>query len=156
VERFGEPVPLSFAGGGGGDEGEWRLFPGPEALASAELGALGMPARRAETLRRLARAVCDGGLRLDGGSPEEVVERLLAIPGIGEWTACYAAMRVLREPDAFPAGDLGLRKALAEPGGARPATEREVKAAAEAWRPWRAYAAMALWQSATLREGGRQ
>ncbi len=69
-------------------------------------------------------------------------ERLRELPGIGEWTAQYIAMRALREPDAFPAADLGLRKAI---GGDEPATAREVARRGEAWRPWRAYAALHLW-----------
>ena len=67
---------------------------------------------------------------------------LCAIRGIGPWTAEYIALRALGEPDAFPAGDLGLRKAL---GNGAPASEKAVAAASEAWRPWRGYAAMYLW-----------
>jgi 3-methyladenine DNA glycosylase/8-oxoguanine DNA glycosylase len=84
---------------------------------------------------------------------EETVERLCALPGIGRWTADYIAMRALGEPDAFPAGDLGLRRALSDDHAVRP-TERALRDRAEKWRPWRAYAAMYLWTSppgATLR-----
>jgi AraC family transcriptional regulator of adaptative response / DNA-3-methyladenine glycosylase II len=74
------------------------------------------------------------------------VTRLRALPGIGEWTAQYIVMRELREPDAFPAGDVGLLRAMTDSGGRRPSS-RELLARAERWRPWRAYAAQHLWAS---------
>lgn len=118
------------------------LFPAPEILADAKLAAIGLPKARAETISALARAVCDGHLSferiLDTGA---FLTRLYEIPGIGKWTAQYVAMRALREPDAFPCGDLGLLRAPAL------ATPRELERRAEAWRPWRAYAAMYLWNS---------
>jgi AraC family transcriptional regulator of adaptative response / DNA-3-methyladenine glycosylase II len=111
----------------------WGLT--PEALAEADI--TGVPQARARTLRSLAAAAANGTLLLDGSRPlEETVESLKAIPGIGDWTAQTIAMRAASEPDAFPAGDLGLRKAY--PG--------DLAARAEAWRPWRAYAAMLLWR----------
>ena len=76
---------------------------------------------------------------------DDAVERLCALPGIGPWTANYVAMRALSEPDAFPAGDLGLRRAVST--NLSPAPAADLAAMAEAWRPWRAYAAMHLWQS---------
>jgi AraC family transcriptional regulator of adaptative response / DNA-3-methyladenine glycosylase II len=76
----------------------------------------------------------------------ECVTQLRALPGIGEWTAQYIAMREMREPDAFPAGDVGLLRALTDAEGVRP-TSRELLARAERWRPWRAYAAQHLWAS---------
>jgi AraC family transcriptional regulator of adaptative response / DNA-3-methyladenine glycosylase II len=79
-------------------------------------------------------------------SLEDAVGALKALPGIGEWTAQYIAMRELREPDAFPAADIGLMRALADETGRRP-TPAELLARAEAWRPWRAYAALHLWSS---------
>lgn len=127
-----------------GSHGLDRLFPSPAALAGARLTRLGITSARAETIRRLARAVQDGTLRLDAAAePEEIVAGLVQLPGIGEWTAQYIAMRALREPDAFPASDLGLCRALAT--GERPATVRAVTARAESWRPWRAYGVMHLW-----------
>jgi AraC family transcriptional regulator of adaptative response / DNA-3-methyladenine glycosylase II len=100
-----------------------------------------MPAARAETIRVLARAVAVGELELAPSVPFETTRRRLgAIPGIGDWTVEYVAMRALRDPDAFPAGDLGLRRAL----GVSP---REVSAWGERWRPWRAYAALHLWNA---------
>ena len=79
-------------------------------------------------------------------SLEDAIAALRALPGIGEWTAQYIAMRELREPDAFPAADIGLMRALADAGGRRP-NPAELLARAEAWRPWRAYAALHLWSS---------
>lgn len=114
-------------------------------MAAAPLDSLGLTRARAAALRGFARAVAGGTLELDAFTgPGDALERLTALPGIGEWTAQYLAMRALGEPDAFPAGDLGVRRALAA-GGALPA-ERQVLARAEAWRPWRAYATLALWQ----------
>ncbi len=118
-----------------------------EAVAAAsidDLARLGMPGKRAEALRHLAQAMLDGRLNLlPGGDAAQAMAALKALPGIGEWTAQYLAMRVMRHPDAFPAGDLGLRKALEDNG--RMPSERETLAIAEAWRPWRSYAALHLW-----------
>jgi AraC family transcriptional regulator of adaptative response / DNA-3-methyladenine glycosylase II len=139
VEQHGARVS-----GGGFGPGLTHIFPEPAALTGVSAARLGMPRRRAETLARLARGVAAGELRLDATAGlDAAVAALEAVPGIGPWTAHYVAMRALREPDAFPAGDLGLRRALGRPG--RPAAAARVAAAAEAWRPWRAYAAMLLW-----------
>ncbi len=137
--RYGEPFP--GIGGLGAIE---RLFPTPERLAGADPADLRTPRARARALLRLAQEVRDGEIVLDGSADAELVkERLKTIPGIGEWTAEYVAMRALGDPDAFPAADLGLLRAAAVEG------ERLSPSAllrwAEAWRPWRAYAAMALW-----------
>jgi DNA-3-methyladenine glycosylase II len=116
-----------------GQLGESGRFPEPEAVAGGELP--GMPAARARALRALAQAVTDG-LRLD--PPLDIPATraaLLALPGFGPWTVEYVAMRALRDPDAWPGSDLWLKRAIA---GADP----------ERWRPWRAYAAMVLWQTA--------
>lgn len=135
---FGEP----FEGGGG----LTHLFPGPEALAGAALERAGLTRARAAAIRGLAAAVASGEVSLDAAFDRtETRARLLALPGIGPWTAEYVAMRGLRDPDAFPASDLGLRYALAANG--RPASAAEAAARAEAWRPWRAYAAIHLWLS---------
>jgi len=123
-----------------------HVFPTAAAVAAAPLESLGLTRARAAALRGFARAVADGDLDLHALSGlDEAIVALTALPGIGEWTAQYVAMRALREPDAFPAGDLGVRRVLAE-GGALP-PEREVLARAERWRPWRAYATLALWAS---------
>ena len=93
----------------------------------------------------MARQIVSGSLQLDtAGELSRFVVTMKAIPGIGEWTANYVAMRALGEPDAFPASDLGIMKALQE-GNTRP-TVKQVTSLAEAWRPWRAYAAIYLWQ----------
>jgi AraC family transcriptional regulator of adaptative response / DNA-3-methyladenine glycosylase II len=129
-------------------EGLTHVFPRPEHLASADLTALGMPRMRAATLTSLAAAVvADRQILGRGRSLTECVTRLRALPGIGEWTAQYIAMRELREPDAFPAGDIGLVRALTDADGKRP-TPRQLLVRAERWRPWRAYAAQYLWASA--------
>ncbi len=121
-----------------------HLFPPAEALAGAALERLGLTGQRAAALRSFAAAVADGSLDVGSfASLEDAVARLTALPGIGEWTAHYLALRGLGEPDAFPAGDLHIRRALASNG--RVPTEREAIARAEGWRPWRAYAAIALW-----------
>ena len=122
------------------------LFPAPGALADAPLEALGITRARAATIRGLARACIDGSL--DFGVEQTLpgfVDRLCRLPGIGAWTAHYIAMRALSQPDAFPAGDLVLRKLA---GNDSPLSERAMDARAEPWRPWRAYAVMLLWRSA--------
>src|SRR5436309_409651 len=116
--------------------------PRAEIIAEADLAGIGLPGARAESLRALARAVCDGSLRLDGSAAvSEVIEKLCTLPGIGPWTANYIAMRGLGDPDAFPSSDLGLLKA------AGVTSPRRLEALAEAWRPWRSYAALYLWES---------
>ena len=116
--------------------------PRAEVLADADLAAIGLPKARAESIRGLARAVCERAIRFDGEiSSAEMIGRLCDLPGIGPWTANYIAMRALGDSDAFPAADLGLLKA------ARVSSPRKLEAMAEAWRPWRAYAAMHLWES---------
>ncbi|HEV8323316.1 MAG TPA: AlkA N-terminal domain-containing protein [Myxococcota bacterium] len=124
-----------------------RLFPAARVLAAASatrVQALGMPRRRAEAVVALARAVADGRVDLaPGADPARTVAALTELPGVGAWTAQYVAMRALKWPDAFPAGDLALQKALGV-GGARAAEAR-----ASAWAPWRAYAVMHLWSSLT-------
>jgi AraC family transcriptional regulator of adaptative response / DNA-3-methyladenine glycosylase II len=137
VQAYGAPVE-------GLGVGLSHLFPPPATLAEADVAALGMPRTRAATIRALAAAVSRGELVLDAaGGLNHAVARLCAIPGVGPWTAHYIAMRAFGEPDAFPATDLGLRRALA--GGRGPLHATELLRLAEAWRPWRAYAAMYLW-----------
>ena len=122
-----------------------HLFPLPSVLAKADLTTLGMPKSRAATLSAVATAVLkDPDLLGANSTLEEAVLRLRSIPGVGEWTAQYIALRQLREPDAFPATDLGVLRALADHQGRRP-TADEVLLRAERWRPWRAYAAQHLW-----------
>jgi AraC family transcriptional regulator of adaptative response / DNA-3-methyladenine glycosylase II len=138
VRAYGEPVLEAPP------DGPERLFPTPARLAGAELAGIGLTRARAETIRELARAVRDGKVHLNGSAdPEELAAQLLQIPGIGQWTVDYILLRGLREPDAFPAGDLGLRRAAAE--SFRPLPEKRLRELSEKWRPWRAYAAMHLW-----------
>jgi AraC family transcriptional regulator of adaptative response / DNA-3-methyladenine glycosylase II len=135
VARFGEPFNT-------GDGCLTHLFPTPEALVEAELETIGLTGRRAATVRALARAAYAEGLVLDRGADrEQCVAALLALPGIGPWTAGYIAMRALGDPDVFPHNDVGLRTAargIGIPG---------LPAYAQRWRPWRSYAAMQLWTS---------
>jgi AraC family transcriptional regulator of adaptative response / DNA-3-methyladenine glycosylase II len=141
VEAYGEPLPGDATAD---DDAPSHLFPKPEVLARARLARIGLPRARAAAISALARAVADGDVVLDGTrDPEETQAKLEALPGIGPWTVQVIAMRALREPDAYPAGDLGLRRALGR--GGVPASESQVAAAAAGWRPWRAYAAMLLW-----------
>ncbi|MGE8360453.1 DNA-3-methyladenine glycosylase family protein [Pseudomonas sp.] len=123
-----------------------RLFPSPEALAEASLDGIGMPGKRVQTLQHLAGQIASGDLRLsleDGSAA--LIERLCALPGIGPWTAEYIALRAFGEADAFPASDLGLLKAPV--WGPEGIDARSLKTRAEAWRPWRAYAAAHLWHN---------
>ncbi len=142
--RFGKKLA-------GGDPALTHLFPEPEVLAAADLSAMGMPGARAKTLSGLAAAVAANPRIFEAGhSLDEAMAQLRALPGVGEWTAQYIAMRLLREPDAFPAADIGLLRAMAGEDGARP-TPRQLLAQAELWRPWRAYAAQHLWTSGAKR-----
>lgn len=121
----------------------WLVFPAAPrlaALATEELAAIGLPRARAASLGALAAACASGTLDLAPGQPPRgLVARLEALPGFGPWSAEYIAMRALGDPDAFPAGDLGVRKAL---GGCSPSRARD---RAAAWSPWRSYAVMHLW-----------
>jgi AraC family transcriptional regulator, regulatory protein of adaptative response / DNA-3-methyladenine glycosylase II len=138
VARYGEPLVTPV-------HGLTHCFPRPEALAKADLTKLGMPKSRADTLSAVAAAVvADPDVFRANCGLEEAVQRLRAIRGVGEWTAQYIALRQLREPDAFPASDIGVLRALANEQGVRPKAD-EVLARAENWRPWRAYAAQHLW-----------
>lgn len=138
VERFGDPYP-------GSHPALTRLMPTPRRLAAlrtADIASLGMPGARADAVLALARAVAGGEITLaPGADAERTVRALTALPGIGDWTAHYIAMRALRWPDAFPANDLVLRRAAGN------VTAAQLVRRAEAWRPWRAYAAMHLWRS---------
>lgn len=124
-----------------------RCFPSADALAAADLSGLGVPATRRATIRQLAEHVASGELTLSPGADRAATARtLLAIDGIGPWTVEYVLARALRDPDRFPASDLVVRQRLGEPGA--PASAREAHARAEAWRPWRSYALMHLWEPA--------
>jgi len=119
------------------------VFPTPETLAAAPIETIGLPRARAATLRGLAAAVLEGRVGFGAGQRlEEFASSLVALPGIGRWTAQYVAMRALGHPDAFPAGDLVIQQVL---GRGRRLSERETEARSQAWRPWRAYAVLQLW-----------
>jgi AraC family transcriptional regulator of adaptative response / DNA-3-methyladenine glycosylase II len=123
-----------------------HLFPSAEAFAGADPATLRMPGARARSLIGLATALAEGALTLTPAADRAATRgALLALPGIGPWTAEYIAMRALHDPDAFPASDLGIRRALERRGldGRSPAATR----LAEAWRPYRAYAVVHLWAS---------
>lgn len=120
-----------------------HYFPTPEALAAADLSGLGLTGGRIAALKAFAKAVATGEVNFDPATDlEEKIRELCAVPGIGEWTAHYISLRAVGEPDAFPASDLGLRKAA---GGGQPLPTRLLENMSEAWRPWRGYAALLLW-----------
>lgn len=137
VEMFGTPLeqPVGTV---------THLFPGAAVLADTDPKALfGLGPG---TLRALAARLANGQIRVDAGSdPTEALTRLLAIRGIGPWTAAYVAMRGFHDPDAFPHGDGGVRRALTALG--RPTQPRSLAALQQQWRPWRAYAVLQLWAS---------
>src|SRR5690349_6629617 len=129
--RFGTRLQMA-------DRAPSVLFPGGADLADADLSGLGLTTARQATLRALGAAAADGTLELDhGADPRQTAARLAELPGIGPWTISYILMRAVGDPDAFPASDLGLRRALDSLGGST--------AQADRWRPWRAYAAVHLW-----------
>ena len=140
VERLGEPIATPWPE-------LHRLFPTAATLAAADgdtLGQLGIVRQRQAAIVALARAVDSGALALHAGADvAATTAALCALPGIGDWTAQYIAMRVLRWPDAFPAGDVALHKALGVQGQKHPA--RAAAEASEAWRPWRSYAVLRAW-----------
>jgi AraC family transcriptional regulator, regulatory protein of adaptative response / DNA-3-methyladenine glycosylase II len=133
--RWGTPVA--------GPDALNRLFPTPERLTHAPLEEAGLTSARASTLRSLAATVSSGAVVFDGVS---TIGALRAIPGIGEWTTQYVAMRALNEPDAFLSSDLILRRMAGD------CSARELERRSEAWRPWRAYSVMLLWQAANDRD----
>jgi len=142
VAAHGAPLPTSLVA-----EGLTHVFPTPQRLADVDFATLGMPRARASALSAMTRAViADPAIFGPKRGLDDAVKALRDLPGIGEWTAQYIAMRELREPDAFPAADIGLMRALADEAGRRP-TPAELLVRAEAWRPWRAYAALHLWSS---------
>jgi AraC family transcriptional regulator of adaptative response / DNA-3-methyladenine glycosylase II len=138
VHAFGEPMDTPH-------EGLTHLTPSAGRIAVASLddiASLGIVRMRAHSIMALARAAGSGDLALEPGvPPEAAVQQLMALPGIGPWTAQYIAMRALRWPDAFPKEDLVVRKRL---GGSSPA---RAEAMSEAWRPWRSYAVLHLWRA---------
>ena len=134
VREFGQPLSAP--------NGLTHAFPAPAVLAEAKLAGIGLPSKRAEAIRNLARAVRDGQINFHAVMDSAAfVTQLQALPGIGSWTAEYIAMRALGEPDAFPSGDVGLLRAL------RVTSAHKLETRSRRWRPWRAYAALYLWNS---------
>jgi AraC family transcriptional regulator of adaptative response / DNA-3-methyladenine glycosylase II len=143
VSNYGAPLERGIA------EGLTHIFPRPDQLKDADLASLGIPRARAATLSALAKAAAsDPHLFGPRQTLDEGLHQLRLLPGIGDWAAQYIAMCALREPDAFPATDVGLLRAAADWDGRRP-TPAELLRRAVAWRPWRAYAALHLWASTT-------
>jgi AraC family transcriptional regulator, regulatory protein of adaptative response / DNA-3-methyladenine glycosylase II len=144
VQRHGEPLPAP-------DGALTHVFPTAAALAGADDDVLAMPERRKATLRAVCAALRDGLVDLGAGADRERTRReLLALPGIGPWTVEYVAMRALGDPDAFPAGDLGVLHGLRALGCG--ADAREAERRSQAWRPFRAYAVLHLWGALERRD----
>jgi AraC family transcriptional regulator of adaptative response / DNA-3-methyladenine glycosylase II len=134
VARLGTPIPGSSE----------SVFPAAAALADADLGGIGLTGARISAIRAFAAAVTSGDVKLDRSvSLDGLVASIVAVPGLGPWTAHYLALRI-GEPDAFPASDLGIRRNLARLTASE-ATTAQVTALAERWRPWRALVAAHLW-----------
>lgn len=149
VQRFGEPVATPWPGLD-------RLFPTPQALAQAStdaLGQLGIVRQRQAAIVALANAVQARSLSLHiGADVPGTIRQLVALPGIGNWTAHYIAMRALRWSDAFPAADVALHKAMGLAG--RPHADREAEQASRAWQPWRSYAVLRAWHTLAAAPAG--
>ncbi|MDJ0918586.1 MAG: Ada metal-binding domain-containing protein [Woeseiaceae bacterium] len=143
AERYGDAVHVD------GHAAITRHFPEPERLMRARFNDMGLIGSRIQSIRELARAVENGDLSLnEDADPAETRRELVKIRGIGDWTAQYIAMRALKDPDAFPASDLGLLRAFDSSLGRR-IKPAELENLSEAWRPWRAYAALLLWRTST-------
>ena len=140
TERFGDSIVTPFPA-------LTHLSPRADVISKSsvnELAAIGITQSRAKSILALAQAVRTGAISFDPAvSIDKALTRLKELPGIGDWTAHYFAMRALGWPDAFPKSDLGILKAL------QTKTPSHAAALAERWRPWRAYAAMHLWKSLT-------
>ena len=141
VETYGTPIQT-------GIEGLTHIFPLPEDIIALDgaienhFGVLGVTAARSNTIYQLARALVQGEIDFDlCAQPEEEMQKLMSIRGIGSWTAQYIAMRTMEWPDAFLETDVGVKKAL------QPYTAKELLKMAEAWRPWRSYATVNLWNT---------
>ena len=145
VNAFGTPIQTDV-------EGLTRVFPSPEDILALKgpienhLGPLGIIATRARAIHALAKAITQGEIDLEHcDRPESEMKKLMSIPGIGNWTAHYIAMRTMKYKDAFLEKDVGVKRALAP----LPDSPKELLALAEAWRPWRGYATINLWNSLT-------
>jgi len=140
VGRYGSPLEASHSCEMA------RLFPSSRVLVDADLTSIGLTRAKARAIAGLAEAhLAEPALFEPLGDPSVSIARLKEIPGVGEWTAQYIAMRALKDPNGFPASDLGLRRAVS--GGGELVSSRELEDRSHNWRPWRAYAAMHLWAS---------
>jgi AraC family transcriptional regulator of adaptative response / DNA-3-methyladenine glycosylase II len=141
TDAYGSPIHDPAAA----ELGLTCVFPRPERLVGQDIAALGMPRARGAALEALARTVAeDPTIFTPRADLQSAISALKALPGVGEWTAQYIALRELREPDAFPGADIALLRAMADEAGRRPTAE-ELLARSERWRPWRAYAAQHIW-----------
>jgi AraC family transcriptional regulator of adaptative response / DNA-3-methyladenine glycosylase II len=141
VRALGRPVASAAAG----HSALTHAFPDPSRVADADLAMLKMPAARRDAVTAIARAAVEAPALFEPlADLQRTVDRLRAVPGIGEWTAHSIALRIAREPDAFPSSDAGLLRSVARRSGVR-MRPHELRARAEPWRPWRAYAAQHLW-----------
>jgi AraC family transcriptional regulator of adaptative response / DNA-3-methyladenine glycosylase II len=139
--RYGDEVPETLSAGGR----LTHLFPTAERLKRARLESLGITRGRASTIRRVASALSAGELDVAATTgPTEFADALLSLKGVGPWTVEYVLLRAMKDPDAFPASDLGVIKALSRDSGTR-LPVKDIAQRAERWRPWRAYAALLLW-----------
>jgi AraC family transcriptional regulator of adaptative response / DNA-3-methyladenine glycosylase II len=147
VERRGEPL--------GEPHGSLtHLFPEPQDLAQSKLPVIGLPMTRRRALKVLTRQLAAGEISVEPGTArDDTRQALLAIPGIGPWTAGYIAMRALKDPDVYLAGDAGLRRAMARLADRSAATAQLRRA--EHWRPWRSYAVQQLWCSLPQPRGAK-
>jgi AraC family transcriptional regulator of adaptative response / DNA-3-methyladenine glycosylase II len=147
VHRWGDPL-VTHAGMPS------RLFPTPQALALADedvMGSIGIVRQRQRAIKSLAQALVSGQIDLNASSDcVQTVQALQALPGIGPWTAQYIAMRALRNPDAWPEGDVAIHKLLGLDQPRSLAARREANRMADAWRPWRSYAVIRIWGGAFL------
>ena len=146
VARAGRPISTAISE-------LTHLFPTPAELAGADLTGLGLTGERLRVLQNFAEAAAKGKLDFEGAT-DRICDALAALPGIGDWTAQYVALRGLGEPDAFPASDRILRRMAG--GCGAPLSVADLQAAAEAWRPWRGYAAMHLWRAAADEKMNKQ
>jgi DNA-3-methyladenine glycosylase II len=145
TQRVGRPVKCGEHGQVG------LLFPLPRAVAEADLTSIGMPGKRIAALKGVARAIAEKSIPFsDTCDPiAGVKDSLLELPGIGPWTVEYFALRALRDPDAWPGTDLVLRRALVAGTTSRPPSLAELLQLTTRWRPWRAYAAVHLWNASS-------